>query len=188
MSLAGVRVAVLAEDMYEDQELWYPYYRLLEAGAQVRVVGPEARVYESKHGYPVEAEVAADEVGVDNFDAVVVPGGFAPDRLRRYPAVLDLVRGVFEKNGVVAAICHAAWVPVSAGILKGKRATCVSAIKDDVINAGATYLDQEVVVDDNLITSRTPKDLPAFLPAIIAALAERHGAGQSQQQEQEVLS
>lgn len=171
MSLNGKRIVVLAEDMYEDLELWYPYYRLLEEGAEVTLVGPEAKTYESKYGYPAKAERAAAEVRVEDVDAVVVPGGFAPDRLRRYPAVLDLVRGVFEKGGVVAMICHAAWVPISAGILKGKRATCVSAIKDDLINAGATYVDEAVVVDGNLISSRTPADLPAFMPAIIAALA-----------------
>jgi protease I len=170
MSLRGKRVAILAEDVYEDLELWYPYYRLLEEGAEVQIVGPEAKVYASKHGYPVQANVAASEVTAHHFDAVVVPGGFAPDRLRRYPAVLDLVRGVYEKGGVVAAICHAGWVLVSAGILKGKRATCVSAIKDDMINAGAQYVDQAVVVDGKLITSRTPADLPAFLPAIITVL------------------
>ncbi len=170
MSLQGKRVAVLAEDLYEDPELWYPYYRLLEAGAEVQIVGPEAKVYESKHGYPAKAEVAASEVSAGDFDGVVVPGGFAPDRLRRYDAVLDLLRGVDDKGGVVAAICHAAWVPISAGIMKGKRATCVSAIKDDLINAGATYVDEEVVVDGNLVTSRTPADLPAFMPAVIAAL------------------
>lgn len=172
MSLEGKRVAVLAEDLYEDPELWYPYYRLLEAGAEVRIIGPEAKVYESMHGYPVEAEASASGVSAEDFDAVVVPGGYAPDRLRRYPAVLNLLRGIYEKGGVVAAICHGGWVPISAGIMKGKRATCVSAIKDDLINAGATYLDQEVVVDSNLVTSRTPRDLPAFLPAIIAALED----------------
>lgn len=171
MSLEGRRVAVLAENLYEDPELWYPYYRLLEAGAEVRFVGPEAKVYESKHGYPVRAEVSASEVSSEDFDAVVVPGGYAPDFLRRHSAVLDLVRGIFEKGGLVAAICHAAWVPISAGIMKDRRATCAIAVKDDLINAGATYLDQEVVVDDNLITSRSPRDLPAFLPAIIEALA-----------------
>lgn len=171
MSLNGKRVVVLAEDMYEDPELWYPYYRLLEEGAEVILVGPEAKTYESKHGYPVRAERAAADVRVADVDAVVVPGGFAPDRLRRSPAVLDLVRGVYEKGGVVAMICHAAWVPISAGIVKGKRATCVSAIKDDLVNAGATYVDEAVVVDGNLISSRTPADLPAFMPAIIAALA-----------------
>ena len=171
MSLNGKRIVVLAEDMYEDLELWYPYYRLLEEGAEVTLVGPEAKTYESKYGYPAKAERAAAEVRVEDVDAVVVPGGFAPDRLRRYPAVLDLVRGVFEKGGVVAMICHAAWVPISAGILKGKRATCVSAIKDDLINAGATYVDEAVVVDGNLVTSRTPADLPVFMPAIIAQLS-----------------
>jgi len=170
MSLKGKRIAILAEDMYEDLELWYPYYRLVEEGAEVKIIGPEAKEYQSKHGYPVQADLSADKAKVDNFDGVVVPGGFAPDRLRRYPAILNLVRGVFEKGGVVASICHGAWVLISAGIMKGKRATCVSAIKDDLINAGAIYLDQEVVIDGNLITSRTPRDLPAYLPAIIAAL------------------
>jgi protease I len=170
MSLKGKRVAILAEDVYEDLELWYPYYRLLEEGAEVQVVGPEAKVYASKHGYPVQANVAASEVMASHFDAVVVPGGFAPDKLRRYPAVLDLVRGVHEEGGVVAAICHAGWVLVSAGILRGKRAKCVSAIKDDMINAGAQYVDQAVVVDGKLVTSRTPADLPAFMPAVIMAL------------------
>jgi len=170
MRLIGKRVAILAEDMYEDLELWYPYYRLLEEGAEVRIVGPEAQVYKSKYGYPVKAGLAASATSAADFHAVIIPGGFAPDRLRRYPAVLDLVRGVFNKGGLVAAICHAAWVPISAGIMRGKRATCVSAIKDDLINAGATYLDQAVVVDGNLITSRTPDDLPVYLPAIIAWL------------------
>jgi protease I len=170
MRLKGKRVVVLVEDMYEDPELWYPYYRLLEEGAQVTLVGPEAKTYTSKHGYPARAELAASEVRAEDVDAVIVPGGFAPDRLRRYDEILALVRGVWAKGGVVAAICHAAWVPISAGIMKGRRATCVRAIKDDLVNAGATYLDQAVVVDGKLITSRTPADLPAFLPAIIAAL------------------
>lgn len=170
MSLKGKRIAILAEDMYEELELWYPYYRLVEEGAEVKVIGPEIKEYQSKHGYPIQAEFAADKVKADDFDGVVVPGGFAPDRLRRYPAVLNLVRGVFKKGGVVASICHGAWVLISAGITKGKRTTCASAIKDDLINAGATYLDQEVVIDGNLVTSRTIQDLPFFLPAIITAL------------------
>lgn len=169
MSLKGKRIAILAEDMYEELELWYPYYRLVEEGAEVKIIGPEVKNYHSKHGYPVQADLSADKVKADDFDGVVVPGGFAPDRLRRYSAVLNLVRGVFEKDGVVTSICHGAWVLISAGIMKGKRATCVSAIKDDLINAGAIYLNQEVVVDGNLVTSRTPQDLPSFLPAIITA-------------------
>jgi protease I len=173
MSLNGKRIIVLAEDMYEDPELWYPYYRLLEEGAEVTLVGPEAKTYESKHGYPARAETAAAQVRVEDVDGVVVPGGYAPDRLRRYPEIVNLVRGVFERGGVVAMICHAAWVPISAGIVKGRRATCVSAIKDDLVNAGATYVDEAVVVDGNLISSRTPTDLPAFMPAIIAALEKQ---------------
>ena len=170
MSLKGKRIAILAEDMYEELELWYPYYRLVEEGAEVKIIGPEDKEYHSKYGYPVQADLSANKVKADDFDGVVIPGGFSPDRLRRYPAILNLVRGVFEKGGVVASICHGAWVLISAGIMKGKRATCVSAIKDDLINAGATYLDQEVVIDGNLVTSRTPQDLPSFLPAIITAL------------------
>jgi len=171
MDLAGKRVAILAESLYQELELWYPLLRLREAGAEVKVIGTgSAEVYTSRYGYPVKVDAAANEVSAADFDAVVVPGGYAPDHLRRSPAVLKLVREMFEQGGVVAAICHAGWVLVSAGILKGKRATCVSAIKDDLINAGAIYLDQEVVRDGNLITSRFPDDLPAFCRTIIAAL------------------
>lgn len=171
MELRGKRVAILAEDNYEDPELWYPYYRMVEAGAKVRVVGNAgADVYHSKHGYPVTVDVAADAVTAADFDAIVIPGGYAPDRMRRYPAMLDLVRTIFDDGGVVAFICHAAWVPISAGILRNRRATSFAAIKDDVVNAGAEWLDEEVVVDGNLISSRTPRDLPAFCRAIIAAL------------------
>ncbi|MBN1399710.1 MAG: type 1 glutamine amidotransferase [Anaerolineae bacterium] len=170
MSLQGKKVAVLVEDVYEDPELWYPYYRLQEAGATVTLVGPAVKTYESKHGYPAKADVAAEDVRAADFDGIVIPGGFAPDRLRRYPAVLDLVRGIFEQGKLVAAICHAGWVPISAGILKGKRGTSVSAIKDDMVNAGVNWVDEAVVVDGNLVTSRTPADLPVFMPAVIAVL------------------
>ena len=170
MSLQGKRVAVLVEEIYEDLELWYPYYRLLEEGAEVTLVGPKAQTYASKHGLPATAERAATEVSADDFDAIVIPGGFAPDRMRRYESVLKLVRGIAEKGGVVAFICHAGWVPISAGIIKGKRVTGVGAIKDDLVNAGAIYLDEAVVVDGQFVSSRTPADLPAFLPAIIKAM------------------
>jgi protease I len=171
MSLTGKRVAILAEDNYQDLELWYPLLRLREAGAEVMVIGTgSAETYTSKHGYPVTVDAVADEVKAADFDAIIVPGGYAPDLLRRYEAVLKLVREAHQQGKVIAAICHAAWVLISAGILKGRRVTCVSAIKDDVVNAGATYLDQEVVHDGNLITSRMPADLPAFCRTIIAAL------------------
>jgi protease I len=171
MSLSGKRIAILAENNYQELELWYPLLRLREGGAEVKVIGTgSAETYTSKRGYPVTVDAAADEVEAADFDAVIVPGGYAPDLMRRYEAVLKLVREAHQQGKVVAAICHAAWVLISAGILKGRQITCVSAIKDDVINAGATYLDQEVVQDGNIITSRVPTDLPAFCRTIIAAL------------------
>lgn len=171
MSLKGKRIAVLAEDYYQELELWYPVLRLREAGAEVIVVGTgSADTYTSKHGYPVTADMPVDQVQASDFNALVVPGGYAPDRLRRYPAVNNLAREIFLQGKVVASICHGAWVLVSADILRGRTATCFSGIKDDVINAGATYIDQEVVQDGNLITSREPDDLPAFCRTIIAAL------------------
>ena len=171
MSLKGKRIAVLAEDYYQELELWYPVLRLREAGAEVLVVGTgSADTYTSKHGYPVTVDAAVEEVQASDFDALVVPGGYAPDRLRRYPAVNALARAMFLEGKVVASICHGAWVLISADILRGRTATCFSGIKDDVTNAGANYVDREVVQDGNLITSRQPDDLPAFCRTIIAAL------------------
>jgi protease I len=173
MDLKGKRVAVLAENMYQELELWYPLLRLREAGAETFVVGTgSADTYASKNGYPVQVDMVADQVTAGDVDAVVVPGGYAPDLMRRYPAMVRLVREAFEQGKVVAAICHAGWMLASADVLKGKEATCFFAIKDDLINAGATYVDAEVVRDGNLITSRTPADLPAFCRTIIEALSE----------------
>jgi len=172
MDLSGKKVAVLAEDYYENLELWYPVMRLREAGAHVTIVGPKAgETYKSKEGYPARADVSMDDVKASEFDAVIVPGGYAPDKMRRYPAMLRLVKDTFDQGKIVASICHAAWVPISAGILRGRTMTCVSAVRDDVINAGANYVDKEVVVDGNLISSRTPSDLPAFCREIIKALS-----------------
>lgn len=172
MKLEGKKVAVLVENLYQEMEVWYPIYRLREEGAQVVVVGTgSAPTYTSKHGYPVKVDQAASEVDVGSLDGIVVPGGYAPDILRRYDAVLKLVKAMDKRNRVIASICHGPWVLASAGILRGKRATCFFAIKDDVANAGALYTDAEVVVDGNLITSRTPDDLPAFARALVKALA-----------------
>lgn len=173
MEIEGKRIAMLAEDHYEDLELWYPLIRLREAGARVEVVGmPGVSTYHSKHGYAVDVDVTVGEVAPQDFDAVVIPGGYAPDRIRRHGALLDLVRGVFEHDGVVAFICHAGWVPISAGIVEGRRVTSFYAIKDDLVNAGADWVDKEVVQDGNLISSRTPDDLPAFCRTIIARLSD----------------
>ena len=171
MELNGKTVAILVENLYQELEVWYPLLRLREAGARVVTVGQEAcQTYTSKHGYPVTADRALAQVSAGELDALVIPGGYAPDILRRYPKALDLVRDMNAAGKIVAAICHAAWVLCSAGILKGRRATCFFAIKDDLIHAGASYVDEEVVVDRNLITSRKPDDLPAFCREIIAAL------------------
>lgn len=171
MELNGKTVAILVENLYQELEVWYPLLRLREAGARVLTVGQEAgQTYTSKHGYPVVADQAFSQVSAAELDALVIPGGYAPDILRRYPKALDLVRDMNAAGKIVAAICHAAWVLCSAGILKGRRATCFFAIKDDLIHAGASYVDEEVVVDGNLITSRKPDDLPAFCRGIIAAL------------------
>ncbi len=171
MELKGKNVLIFADDIYEDMELWYPKIRLTEAGAKVVVGGVEKRTYHGKHGYPVEADDKVSAFKPEDFDCIVIPGGYAPDRLRRSKSVLDFVRRMHEDGKVVAAICHAAWVPISAGIVKGKTMTCFYAIKDDLTNAGAKYVDQSVVVDGNIVSSRTPDDLPDFCRAIISLLA-----------------
>jgi len=173
MKLEGKRIAILAENLYQEMELWVPYYRFKEEGAEVKVVGAGgAKGYTSKHGYPVSVDVQADQVKAVEFDAVIVPGGYAPDMMRRHDAMVVLVREAAQQGKVVAAICHAGWMLVSAGVLKGRKATSFFSIQDDLKAAGANWTDAEVVVDGNLITSRKPDDLPAFCRAIIAALAK----------------
>jgi protease I len=173
MDLQGKRVAVLVEQLYQEMEVWYPIYRLREAGCTVTVVGPEAgQTYPSKLGYPCKSDKAAQNCRAEDFDAVVIPGGFAPDFIRRTEAMIRLVSNMAEQGKVVAAICHGPWVLCSTQALKGKKATCFFAIKDDVINAGAKYIDAEVVRDGNVITSRKPDDLPAFTTAIMQAVRE----------------
>lgn len=173
MTLDGRRIAVLAEDGYEDLELWVPYYRLIEAGAEVVLAGHEKRIYASKHSYPCEVDVSTADLNARDMDAVVIPGGVVgPDRLRRHTEILSFVRSMDKGRKVVAAICHAAWVPISAGIVKGRVMTSYPSVRDDCVNAGAEWVDKECVVDGNLITSRSPDDLPAFCRAIVNALSK----------------
>jgi protease I len=173
VSLKGKRIAILAENLYQEMELWVPYYRLKEEGAEVKVVGSGgAKSYASKHGYPVNVDVQAEAVSAVEFDAVIVPGGYAPDLMRRNEAMVRLVREAAQHGKVVAAICHAGWVLASAGVVKGKKATAFFSIKDDMVNAGAEWVDGEVVVDGTLITSRKPDDLPAFCREIVKALGK----------------
>src|SRR5947207_1157207 len=171
MELSGKKIAILVDNIYQEMEVWYPLYRLREAGAQVVTVGAKAgETYASKLGYPVVCDRSYDQVSADDFDGVVVPGGYAPDHIRRHAKANQLVRDIDAQGKLVAAICHAAWVLCSADILKGRKATCFFAIKDDVIHAGAHWVDAEVVVDRNLVTSRKPDDLPAFRRAMISVL------------------
>ena len=164
-------VAILVEDVYQEMEVWYPAYRLREAGYRTLFIGTGKPEYKSKLGYPCKAEGDIKEVHEKDFVGLIVPGGFAPDYLRRSPEVLEFVAAMDKAGKPIGSICHAAWVLCSAGILKVRQATCFFAIKDDVINAGAKYIDQEVVVDRNLVTSRKPDDLPAFMREYLKALA-----------------
>jgi protease I len=173
MTHTNKRLAVLVEQKYEELELWYPVLRFREAGARVSLIGPEAGVtYPSKLGYPAKTDVAARDVDISQYDAVLIPGGFCPDYIRRSDDMLKLVRKAVELKLPIAAICHGPWVLCSTEALRGgRKATGFFAIKDDVVNAGATWVDEEVVVDGNIITSRTPGDLPAFTAALLAAVS-----------------
>ena len=166
--LRGRRVLVLVGEIYEDLELWYPKLRLQEAGAEVLVAGPEAsEIYSGKHGYPCQSDVAITQMDAADFDALVVPGGFMPDKLRRDSVVLDLVRAFDTAGKPIAAICHGGWIPISAGVYQGVRVTGSPGIKDDLVNAGAIFADEAVVVDRNHVTSRRPDDLPDFCRELI---------------------
>ena len=170
MNLADAQIAVLAENMYQELELWYPLLRLREEGCNVVVVGPAEQTYASKLGYPVKPDLAIGNVDPAAFDAVVIPGGFAPENMRRHRPMIDFVRKVHDQGSLVAAICHAGWILASAEIARDRNVTCVALIKDDVIHAGGKYVDQAVVRDGNIITSRLPSDLLVFCKEILSYL------------------
>lgn len=173
MNFENAQIAVLAENQYQELELWYPLMRLREEGANVLVVAPTSdQIYVSKLGYPVKPDLAVADVQPADLDAVVIPGGFAPEGMRKHKLMVDLVCEVHKQGNLVAAICHAGWMLASSGIARGRRLTCVPNIKDDVINAGANYVDEPVVRDGNLITSRLPGDLPDFCREIVQYLKE----------------
>jgi len=173
MDLTGKKIVIYCENMYQEMELWVPYYRLQEAGAQVVLAGSKAnQTFTSKLGYPATTTMCYDDLEAGGFDGVIIPGGFAPDHMRRHAKANLFVKRMDEQGKLVAAICHGPWVLCSAhGMLKGRRATSFFAIKDDVVNAGAEWEDAEVVVDRNLVTSRTPADIPAFNQACLKVLA-----------------
>ncbi|WP_026894911.1 type 1 glutamine amidotransferase domain-containing protein [Clostridiisalibacter paucivorans] len=165
------KVAILVENIYEDMELQYPLFRLREEGFQVDLIGTEKGVvYKGKKGYPAKSDLASNEISADDYDAVIIPGGYSPDHMRRCPATVDFVRNMDKKEKVIAAICHGPWMMASCCDLKGKKLTAFFSIKDDLVNAGGVFVDEEVVIDGHLITSRTPKDLIPFTKAIINKL------------------
>ena len=172
MKLTGKRIALMLDEQYQELEVWYPYFRLREEGAEVVRVAPEkARNYPSKLGYPCPSDAAAGDVRARDFHAVIVPGGWCPDFMRRNESMIRFIQDCAGAGIVLAAICHGGWMLCCTDALRGKRATSFVAIKHDMINAGATWVDEECVVDGNVITARKPDDLPAFCAAIIKALS-----------------
>lgn len=170
--MSGVLLSFL-DDVYEDLELWYPKLRLEEAGYRTDLAAPEVRAYRGKHGYPAKADLRIADADPDRYVGLLIPGGFMPDKLRRDPRVLEITRRFHETGRLVAFICHGGWIPISARILRGRRATGSLGIKDDLENAGAIWVDAPVVVDGNLISSRTPVDLAPFASAMVEFLKSR---------------
>lgn len=163
----------LVEEGFEDSEFLYPYYRLQEAGVEVTVVGVEdGATYRGKHGVPITADAAADDVSMDGFDLLVVPGGRAPDKMRRHAAMVRLVKDAFDQEKPVAAVCHGPQLLIEADVVKSRKLTCYTSVTTDVKNAGGDYVDEEVVVDGNLVTSRHPGDLPAFMRETVRLVSE----------------
>lgn len=171
-ALKGVRVLAFTDDEFEDLEMWYPVLRLRESGAEVVVAGTKANhAYKGKYGVPLVSDASFEEVDAADFDGLYVPGGWAPDKLRRYESVLRLTREFHASQKPIAHICHAGWVLISAKICGGYTMTSTPGIKDDLENAGATWVDQEVVVDRHIVSGRRPPDLPAFTLAFVNLLA-----------------
>jgi len=169
--MAAKKVAIMVDEMYQTLEVWYPYYRLKEAGLQVNFVAAQAKKeYHSKEGYPCISDISVKQAKASDYDCMVVPGGFAADFMRRSADVIKFANDMVNAGKLIAAICHGGWLLCSTQIYKGKKATCFMAIKDDIKNAGARYVDAECVVDGNLITARKPDDLPAFCTAILEKL------------------
>ncbi|HLS23927.1 MAG TPA: type 1 glutamine amidotransferase domain-containing protein [Pseudogracilibacillus sp.] len=174
MRLKGKKIVAVVEDLYNDLEHWYPVYRMREEGAEVIIAGPEAnKTYNGQSGIPAQTDVAFSDIDAKDYDGILIPGGWAPDRLRRYPELLEFVRKMNDAKKPIGQICHAGWVLVSANILKGKKVTSTPAIKDDMRNAGADWVNEECVVDGNIVSSRRPDDMPVYAKAFADLVAEQ---------------
>lgn len=163
------KVAILLENLFDEQELIYPYHRLRE-DFEVDLVSPEKKSYESKAGFSIEATKSVDEIDASDYDGVFIPGGFSPDFMRRSEELVNFVSEIDKADKPIAAICHGGWMLISSVDLKGVKATSFCAIKDDMANAGAEWVDEETVVDGNIITGRTPADLPALVKTFVEEL------------------
>ena len=171
MNLEDKHIALFVAKLYEDLEFWYPYYRMIEAGARVTVIGPDKNKVTGKHGLPAQADKSIDEANASDYDALIIPGGYSPDHMRRSRPMVEFVKTMSEQNKLIASICHGPWMMASADIVKGKKVTSFYSIVDDLVHAGAEWQDKEVVRDGNLITSRNPGDLPVFCKTFIETLA-----------------
>ena len=165
-----MKVLQLVSADFEDLELWCPVMRLREEGIQVDLVAEKPGKYIGKYGVPCEATMSFDEVDPADYDGVLVPGGWAPDKLRRFPKVLEIVKSMNDEGKLIGEICHAGWVLISADVLKGRKVTSTPGIKDDMTNAGATWLDEAVVVDANIISARRPPDIPEYSKELVRFL------------------
>lgn len=168
-----IKIALFVESLFEDLEFWYPNIRMREAEFDVAVIAPHKKIYTGKGGLKAEADIDIKSAFEKDFNALIIPGGYAPDHMRRHPEMVEFTRQIHNSGKTVAAICHGPWLAASAGIVKNRLVTSFFAIKDDMINAGANWIDQAVVKDENLITSRTPDDLPFFCRAILESLREQ---------------
>jgi len=172
---AQTKILMFVDDLYEDLELWYPKLRLIEEGMAVLVAGPEGnKIYKGKNGYPCRSDISYNDADEGDFDGLVIPGGFAPDKLRRDPTVLQLTKQFNDSGKLVAHICHGGWIPISAKIMLGYKCTSTPGIKDDIENAGAIWIDEPVVIDRNMVSSRQPDDLPFFCKGILAVVASQN--------------
>lgn len=172
MELRGKKIALFVADYFDDIEFWYPYYRLKEAEADVVVVGPQVETYHGKRGLTATADQAIFAVRQDEFLGLVIPGGYSPDHMRLVPEMVQFVRDMYDAGKTVAAICHGPWMLASADFISGKKVTSFFSLKDDLVHAGAEWIDREVVCDGNIITSRKPDDLPAFCKMIVAKVGK----------------